>query len=399
MTKSATVEPFSFSAFFTKIIRGVLAIFLGTILLVFMFGGVLYGSFIVYQKYDAIDAENRKQDNLLFSKARTLADYQAYLNNCVNCESKKRAEERIASILQEQQRLIAKQKQQQYELALINKAKTIADFKFYLKSCVICADKMRAEVELSELITAAKLADEQSLQNSEKEIETMLANQGSSVDFYQQNCPRYFAFWQRTAQEGYASAQLFLGSCYRSGSGVPQDYIQTLKWYGLAAEQGNIYAEYNLGVMYQNGYGVRQNLKEAVKWYRKAAAQGHANAQYLLGLMYEKGDGVDQSYKEALGWYLKAATLNNPDAQYQLGTLYHFGSGVDQDYQAALDWYRKAAAQNNPQAQYLLGVMYQNGYGVEPDNQEALSWYQQAADQGNAEAAAQLKVLEAEMGR
>jgi TPR repeat protein/serine/threonine protein kinase len=402
-TVAAPVQPVSTPestpSLWSTLLRNVFAVFFGFILLVLMFAGTLYAGFIAYQKYDLQEIENRKKDNLLFSKAKNIEDYQRYLQECVSCESKLRAKERIASLAQEQQRQAMLKQQQQHEAFLINKAQTVDDFRTYLKTCVVCADKARAEVQLAELIAAAKLADEQALQANEKAIEAMLTDKGSSAEFYQQTCPKNFAFWQRTAQEGYANAQLFLGSCYRSGDGVKQDYIQTLKWYGLAAEQGNIYAEYNLGVMYQNGYGVRQNYKEAVKWYRKAAAQGHANAQYLLGLMYEKGDGVDQDYKEALAWYLKAATQDNAEAQYQLGTLYHFGSGVTQDYQAALNWYHKAAEQNNPQAQYLLGVMYQNGYGVSQDNQEAMAWYQQAADQGNAEAAAQLKVLEAEISR
>ncbi len=40
------------------------------------------------------------------------------------------------------------------------------------------------------------------------------------------------------AEQGDASAQFFLGSMYYVGTGVPQDYAETAKWYRKAAEQG-----------------------------------------------------------------------------------------------------------------------------------------------------------------
>jgi uncharacterized protein len=54
---------------------------------------------------------------------------------------------------------------------------------------------------------------------------------------------------------------------------VPQD---------LAANQGYALAQYGLGFMYTNGQGVPQDYVEAVKWYRLAAEQGHAVAQGSL---------------------------------------------------------------------------------------------------------------------
>jgi TPR repeat protein len=45
------------------------------------------------------------------------------------------------------------------------------------------------------------------------------------------------------------------------------------------AEQGDASAQFNLGLMYDNGEGVPENDIEAVKWYRLAAQQGYAKAQ------------------------------------------------------------------------------------------------------------------------
>ena len=41
-----------------------------------------------------------------------------------------------------------------------------------------------------------------------------------------------------------------------------------------------------LGFMYVAGEGIPQDYVEALKWFRLAADQGQANAQCFLGLMY-----------------------------------------------------------------------------------------------------------------
>ena len=87
---------------------------------------------------------------------------------------------------------------------------------------------------------------------------------------------------REAAEQGYASAQTNLGWLYYNGYGVPKDYAQAVKWYGLAAEQSDATAQYNLGLMYDNGRGVSEDDDEAAKWYRLAADQGDADAKARL---------------------------------------------------------------------------------------------------------------------
>ena len=42
------------------------------------------------------------------------------------------------------------------------------------------------------------------------------------------------------------------------GLDVPEDYVEAVKWFRLAALQGNASAAYSLGHMYANGQGVPQ---------------------------------------------------------------------------------------------------------------------------------------------
>ena len=67
--------------------------------------------------------------------------------------------------------------------------------------------------------------------------------------------------------------------------------------------------------MYENGRGVPQDYVEAVKWYRRAAEQGDASARFALGFMYYTGQGVPQDYVEAHKWYNLAASRGNETGQ------------------------------------------------------------------------------------
>ena len=46
---------------------------------------------------------------------------------------------------------------------------------------------------------------------------------------------------------------------YRNGEGVPQDDVEAVRWYRLAADQGHYAAHHNLGRMYLTGRGVPQD--------------------------------------------------------------------------------------------------------------------------------------------
>ena len=42
----------------------------------------------------------------------------------------------------------------------------------------------------------------------------------------------------RKAESGDATAQAKLGQMYAEGKGMPQDYVEAMKWFRLAADQG-----------------------------------------------------------------------------------------------------------------------------------------------------------------
>lgn len=119
---------------------------------------------------------------------------------------------------------------------------------------------------------------------------------------------------QPMAEQGDANAQFFLGTMYRNGHNVAQDYAQAIAWYKKSAEQGDLRAQYNLAMMYSKGEGVPENNTEAARWFETAAQRGHVPSQYNLGVLYGNGKGVPLDIIEAHKWFSIAAMSGDAEA-------------------------------------------------------------------------------------
>jgi TPR repeat protein len=102
---------------------------------------------------------------------------------------------------------------------------------------------------------------------------------------------------------------------YARGGGVPEDDVEAVRWYRLAAEQGNAAAQFFLGAIYSLGYGVPEDHAEAGRWHGLAAEQGLANSQYALGLLYSNGLGVPEDIVLAYMWFNLTAAQGHETAQ------------------------------------------------------------------------------------
>jgi uncharacterized protein len=80
------------------------------------------------------------------------------------------------------------------------------------------------------------------------------------------------------------------------------------------AERGDPFGQYFLGLFYWEGKGVPQDYIEAVKWFRKAADQGFPAAQYMLGAIYGLGQGVPLDFVRAHMWLNLSGAQGNQDA-------------------------------------------------------------------------------------
>jgi TPR repeat protein len=57
---------------------------------------------------------------------------------------------------------------------------------------------------------------------------------------------------------------------YYEGKGVALDLTEAAKWFRKSAAQGNAHAQFWLGHMYHEGKGVKLDPVEAAKWYERA---------------------------------------------------------------------------------------------------------------------------------
>ncbi len=57
-----------------------------------------------------------------------------------------------------------------------------------------------------------------------------------------------------------------------NGEGVPQDYAEAVRWYRKAAEQGYARAQVVLGTMYESGRDVPHDHVQAHTWFNLAAS-------------------------------------------------------------------------------------------------------------------------------
>ncbi len=76
------------------------------------------------------------------------------------------------------------------------------------------------------------------------------------------------------AEKGIADAQNMVGTMYKFGMNVEQDYGSAAEWFEKAARNGHAKAQNNLGGLYENGQGVSKSVQSALYWYRLSAENG-----------------------------------------------------------------------------------------------------------------------------
>lgn len=132
-------------------------------------------------------------------------------------------------------------------------------------------------------------------------------------DGVQKNESMFFELLSRAvkykASDQSINAQFLLGKAFEEGIGTNIDYIQSLKWYEVAAKNGDVESMYSAGVFYNKGRGVPIDYCKAVKWYSMAADKGFSPAQHNLANRYWNGDCVEKDHKKAIKLFTKA--MNN----------------------------------------------------------------------------------------
>lgn len=178
------------------------------------------------------------------------------------------------------------------------------------------------------------------------------------------------------------------------GTGLSRSDVTAADYIQRSAQLGYAPAQVTLGYFYETGTTLTREPQQAAQWYRKAAQQDDVLGEWLLGRAIFNGETSARDLNEASDWLKKAASHNNPFSQHLLGMI-----GLERgDYMKAAEWFRKAAQRGLPQAQQRLGQMLEQGQGVGVNKFEAYVWLLVSFDAGNTSTAADLQKLEPELG-
>lgn len=178
-----------------------------------------------------------------------------------------------------------------------------------------------------------------------------------------------------------------------TGSSASRSGANAIEYFRRSAELGFAPAEVVLGYFYETGVNTTADPREALELYKKAAQQGDPLAQWLTGRMIYLGEAGTRDLNEAANWLEKSSSQNDPFAQYLLGKI-AFERG---HFDRSAELFRKAADQGLPVAQLQLAVQLRDGQGVPRDVVEAYAWMLASYDNGQRSIATNLQALEAEL--
>jgi uncharacterized protein len=200
----------------------------------------------------------------------------------------------------------------------------------------------------------------------------------------------------QTAAAGPSATELFgKGMNALVGSSATRSGANAIEYFRRSADLGYAPAQVVLGYLYETGRDTTADPRGAFEWYKKAAQQDDPLAQWLAGRIIYAGAVPGRDLNEASGFLQSSADHGNPFGEYLLGQI----KLERQDYPNAAAWFRKAAEQGLPQAQEQLAKLLRDGRGVAAtDRFEAYVWMLVSNSAGNRRVASDLQALEADLG-
>ncbi len=200
-----------------------------------------------------------------------------------------------------------------------------------------------------------------------------------------------------------AHARYRLGLCYKTGTGIAKDKIKAYNLFFDSANMGCANAQVELGKCLESGSGIvvrslipefepRRiiNLEKAAKWYQTATEQSCAEGMYNLGRCYEYGIGVKADKDQAFIYYQSAGERGCKEAAAASILLqlkeHHLYGFVDEEGEVTDARTMLGDHLSTPFGKTALGMCCQYGWRMEPDILEAVRLYQEAAEEGDGKA-------------
>jgi uncharacterized protein len=178
-----------------------------------------------------------------------------------------------------------------------------------------------------------------------------------------------------------------------TGSSASRNGANAVEYFRRSAELGFAPAQVVLGYFYETGLYTTGDPREALELYKKAAQQGDPLAEWLVGRMIYLGEAPARDLNEAANWLEKSSAQNNPFAEYVLGKI----ALQRGHYKRSAELFRQAADQGLPVAQLQLALQLRDGQGLPRDAVEAYAWMLASYDGGGPSVAPNLQALESEL--
>jgi hypothetical protein len=177
------------------------------------------------------------------------------------------------------------------------------------------------------------------------------------------------------------------------GSSATRSIPNAVEYFRRSAERGFAPAQVVLGYFYDTGRAITADPREALEWYKKAAQQDDPLAQWLVGRMIYAGLVPPRDLNAAQKWLEQSGEHGDPFADYLLGKI-----ALDRsDFSRSESEFRLASEQGLPQAQRALAQLLRDGHGAAPDYFQAYVWLLVSYDGGLRDATTDLQALEAEL--
>jgi TPR repeat protein len=203
------------------------------------------------------------------------------------------------------------------------------------------------------------------------------------------NPQKAFLWFERAALQGSTLAQLTLAQMYYEGEGVAADKTKASRMMQdvlRKAGEDNAVLLLSLGRAYKTGTGLPKDSEQALKWFMRAAKLGHPGAKLEVARIIEWQPYENYKPEDAVILLQEAEAELVGDASMELGKMYAAGHLVPMDGAKALEKYLNAHRLGSLEGTRLAGFYYLSGFGGVKDTAKGMALLEEAASQGSGDA-------------
>ncbi len=153
-----------------------------------------------------------------------------------------------------------------------------------------------------------------------------------------------------SALRGSAKDMHFVGSCYRTGTGVDKDCEQALAWYEKAAAAGVRSAYGSMADMCRDDLGTPTALAKGYALLKQGANAGSLLALGMLAEWTAQGIGTPADASTAFKLWSQLLKSDESVAAFEIAKAYELGEVVEPSLEIAVGFFRRARKAGHPEA-------------------------------------------------